>query len=144
MTASMRQTFEWQVGEQVYALSGSLDGPWTLALPADQVEDGAVTLSTPALAALGLAIGRAVGGSAERKEATRAGTPWTDADDQALRTQHREGASIRQIARQQRRTRGAIVARLILLGLEPKPAPREVRMRKPRSRAPSPLPTDDA
>jgi len=70
----------------------------------------------------------------ERRDAARiekplpaaAGQPWTADEDERLKTEYRSAATIRALAELHARTRGAISARLVRLGLvEPpvRPAP---------------------
>jgi hypothetical protein len=66
----------------------------------------------------------------ERRDAARiekplpsaAGQPWTAEDDERLKTEFKEVASIRSLAELHSRTRGAISARLLRLGLVEAPA----------------------
>ncbi len=101
----------------IAALADGFDPDTGDALPVDSVCQRPAVIRALYLAAQALAAGGAMAAAPARELPRQAGKPWSQEEDEALAAAFKAGSSAGELAEAHCRTRGAIAARLVRLGL---------------------------
>lgn len=104
-----KQRIEWGEEGDRWMLLGEPEGGWVL-----EGSGGRLALSQAALDALAAALGRL---TRRRKGGAKAGTTWTEEEDEALRRAFEAEVPLAELSARHERSRGAIEARPVKLGL---------------------------
>lgn len=107
---SCTHTIAWEADGASWRLAGNPERAWILEGPS-----GAVELSHEALAGLAEALAEAL--PRRKRGGAKAGTPWTEEEEDALRAAWAGEVPLAEMARLHERSPGSIEARLVKLGL---------------------------